>query len=436
MIPQPPLVPSPWPFAHAYSFRRDPLAFMTSLARDYGDIAHYEVGPNQFYYIHHPELIKDLLVTQDKNFIKYFNVERTRSFLGNGLFVSEGEFHTRQRRIAQPFFHRQRIASYAEQIVRLTEQLTTPWKNGETRDISKDMNWVTMVIAAQTLFGTEFFAETEEVRVALNEILEEFDHTMLPPGDSEEFQTALQRLDAPIYKMIKSRSANFEEHDDLLSSLMQVHLAEGSAKDMTLQQLRDEAMTIFIAGHETTANALTWTWYLLSLHPEIEQALHEEIATVLGDRLPTFDDVPKLALAERIFAESLRLYPPLWIIGRQATAECKIGPYLVPAGAYCFVSPYVMQHDARYFPEPEKFDPDRWLPEAKAARPKYCYFPFSGGSRSCLGENFAWMEGALIIAAIAQKWRLAHDPNQTIKLQTNLTLRSRYGMGVTLHART
>jgi cytochrome P450 len=306
------------------------------------------------------------------------------------------------------------------------------WQDGETRDISKDMNRVTMLIAAQTLFGADFFAETEQVRVALNEILDEFDHTMLPPGESDDFLQALKKLDAPIFSMIEARRPTFEQHDDLLSSLMQVHMAEGTADEMTDRQLRDEAMTIFIAGHETTANALTWAWYLLSQHPEIETALQREVAEVLGTRQATFEDVPKLQLTERIFSESLRLYPPLWIIGRQAMADVKIGDYDVPKGSYCFVSPFVMQRDPRYFPDPEKFDPDRWLPEAKAARPKYSYFPFSGGSRSCLGENFAWMEGALLMAMVVQKWQFRLQPDHTIKLQTNLTLRSKYGMPVTL----
>jgi cytochrome P450 len=231
------------------------------------------------------------------------------------------------------------------------------------------------------------------------------------------------------------RRASAEDRGDLLSMLLAAHDIDGDDSRMTDEQLRDEVMTLFLAGHETTANALTWTWYLLSQHPDAERAMHAEIDEVLGRRLPTMDDVPKLGYTRTVLAESMRLYPPAWIIGRKAIGDYEVGGYPVPAGSVLFMCQYVVHRDARWYPEPERFDPMRWTPEAQSARPKFSYFPFGGGPRQCIGEQFAWTEGVLLLATLAQRWRFRLVPHHPIALQPLITLRPKYGMRMTIERR-
>ena len=424
------------PGATLYAMRRDPISFFMGLARDYGDMVRFRLGdhPHDLFFVSHPDSVRDVLVTQDRSFSKWFSVERIREVLGDGLFVSEGEIHLRQRRLAQPFFHRERIASYAEQMSALAIRLRERWQDGAVVDICREMNWLAMMIVGSTLFGTNVEIDAAEIRDALSEILDQFERSILPQADREDFAKALGRLDTAVYRIIQERRATGEDRGDLLSMLLLAQDEDDGGR-MSDLQVRDEAMTIFLAGHETSANALSWCWYLLAQHPEVEVRFHAEVDEALKGRAPRMDDTPRLPLTGRIFAEALRLYPPLWVVGRRALEDIEIGGYPIAKGSVVIISSYVTQHDARWFPEPERFDPERWTAEARAARPKFSYFPFSAGSRACLGEAFAGMEGVLCLAALAQKWRLRVVPGHPIALQPQLTLRARHGIKMTLAAR-
>jgi cytochrome P450 len=419
-----------------YSMRRDPLAFFTKLTREHGDFVRFRLGDHEhdLFFVNHPDYIREVLVTQDRNFTKWFSVAGFKVVMGEGLFVSEGDFHMRQRRLSQPAFHRERIAGYADQMTTFTLQLRDRWQAGQVIDIASEMNWLAMMIVGATLFGANVGSDAEELRDALSEILDQFERSILPVADQADFDRALGRLDAVIYRIIQERRASGEDRGDLLSMLL-VAQDEDDGGTMTDLQLRDEAMTIFLAGHETSANALAWCWYLLAQNPEIEAQFHVEIDRVLGGRPPKMDDVPQLSLTSRAFAEALRLYPPVWAVGRQAIVDVPIAGETVPAGSVVLLSQYITQRDARWFPDPERFDPERWQPATRAERPRYSYFPFSAGSRSCLGEAFAGVEAVIALATIAQKWRLKIVPEHPVKLQPQITLRARHGIKMRLEPR-
>ncbi|HET7566034.1 MAG TPA: cytochrome P450 [Gemmatimonadaceae bacterium] len=427
-----------------FGMQRDRLGFVQRLARDYGDIAHVKIGPQHIYLLSRPEDIRDVLVTNHRNFRKARGLERAKLLLGNGLLTSEGDFHLRQRRLAQPAFHRQRIAQYANAMVACALRARDRWHDGEERDIARDMTALTLAIVGRTLFDTDVEAEAPEIGDALTTSLELFRIALLPFSELidtlplpsvRRFRQARARLDATIYRIIRERRANSEDRGDLLSMLLLAHDTEGDGAGMTDEQLRDEAMTIFLAGHETTANALTWSWYLLSLHPDVERAMHAEVDAVLEDRPATMDDVARLPYTRMVLAESMRLYPPAWIIGRKSIDDYEVSGYRIPAGSVLLMSQYVVHHDARHYPDPERFAPERWTPEAQAARAKFSYFPFGGGPRQCIGEHFAWTEGILLLATIAQRWRLRHVAGHRVALQPLITLRPRYGMRMTIHRR-
>lgn len=432
------------PGFHFLALRRDRIGFLTNLAREYGEIAHFKLGPVPVYLLTNPEHIRDVLITHNKQFMKGEGLQRAKRLLGEGLLTSEGEFHLRQRRLAQPAFHRQRIAGYADTMVDYARQMREDWQPGETRDIAREMMRLTLAIAGKTLFGTDVVKEADEIGAALSTTMEAFNRLTLPFSNLIEklplpsvrrFEQAKERLDATIYRIIEERRASDEDQGDLLSMLIQARDTEGDGTGMTDLQLRDEAMTIFLAGHETTANALTWTWYLLSQNPVEEARFHEEIDQVLAGRLPTAEDYPRLKYAERVFAESMRLYPPAWLIGRRALSDYVIDGYTIPAGAILLMSQYVMHHHPKFFPEPERFDPERWTPEAKEARPQFSYFPFGGGPRLCIGEQFAWMEGVLVMATFAQRWRMRLAPGHPVAKQPLVTLRPKHGMKMVLAPR-
>ncbi len=416
------------------AMRRDPLGFFTRLAADYGDIVHFKLGPEStYYFLNSPDLIKEVLVVQERNFTKWFAVDRIREVLGEGLFVSEGAFHMQQRRLSQPAFHGQRVAGYAATMVEMSIQLRERWHPGQTVDMCAEMNWLAMNIVARALFGANVDSDAEEVRIALGEILDQFEKSTLPEADRPDFERACARLDATIFRIIENRRKSGQDAGDLLSMLLRA--GEEEQTRMTDRQIRDEVMTIFLAGHETTANALAWSWYLLSLHPQVEARFHEEVDRIPAGREPRMEDYPRLVYTEMIFAEALRLYPPLWAVGRRAVENCRVGGFDLPAGAIVIVSPYVTQRDPRFFPDPSRFDPDRWTAESRAARPKFSYFPFSAGSRSCLGESFAKAEGVLCLATLARRYRAMTLPSQRIALQPQLTLRAKYGIKMRLEQR-
>jgi cytochrome P450 len=425
--------------------RRDPLAFLTGIAREYGDIARFRMGPVELHLVNRPEWIRDVLVTHAASFHKGRGLERAKRLLGEGLLTSEDPVHLRQRRMMQPAFHHQRIAGYGEAMVEHAQRLTSAWRDRETRDIAREMTHLTLGIVGRTLFDADVDAEAEEIGEALSTALELFRQTLtlpffdvldrLPLPHNRRFEKAKARIDATIYRLIAERRREPGGRNDLLSMLLAASDTEGDGGGMSDVQVRDEAITIFLAGHETTANALAWTWYLLSQNPEAEARMHAEIDSVLGDRAPGVEDLSRLAYTEMVLAESMRLFPPAWIIGRRAMEPYSIGGFDVPERSIVLASQWVTHRDPRHFPDPERFDPERWRPGAREARPKFSYFPFGGGPRVCIGEGFAWMEGILILAAIGRRWRLLLEAGQSIVPAPGITLRPRDGIRMTVEKR-
>ena len=432
------------PFAGLLAYRRGPLPYFQNLAKQYGDISYFKIGPQEAFFLNHPDYIKDVLVTNHQNFTKGLVLQRAKRLLGEGLLTSEGEFHRRQRRLAQPAFHRQRIVSYAAVMTDYATAMRERWRDGATLDISQEMMRLTLAIVGKTLFDADVESDSGEVGEAMAVVMELFDTltipffellAKLPLPQLRRFDNARTKLDRIIYRMIDDRRRSGADRGDLLSMLLLAQDEEGDGGQMTDLQLRDELLTIFLAGHETTANAMTWTWYLLSQRPESELKLHQEIDEVLGSRIPTFADVAQLRYTEMVLAESMRLYPPAWATGRLAVGDCEIAGYRVPPRSLVLFSQYVMHRDERYYKHPLAFDPERWTPEARESRPQFSYFPFGGGPRRCIGEGFAWMEGILLIATLAQKWRMRLLPHHPIALKPLITLRPKHGMRMTLDRR-
>jgi len=432
----------PWA-SLTYRFGRDPLTFLTTLARTYGDVSSYRMGGELIFLVNHPTLIKDILVGSDRNFTKSRGLERTKRLLGNGLLTSEGAVHLRQRRLAQPAFHRDRIAAYAKTMVACAERLSDRWTADAALDVAQEMARLTLSIAGRTLFDVDVESQAGEVGRALTEVMEPFWLLMTPFGNALErlpfgalhrARLARERLDRIIYGFIADRRASGRDHGDLLSMLLLAR-DEDDGGVMTDRQVRDEAMTIFLAGHETTANALTWTWYLLSGEPEVERRLHDEIDRVLGGRAPTMTDLPSLGSVEQVVTESMRLYPPAWLIGRRAIDAHPIDGYTAPPRSIVLMSQWVMHRDPRFFQEPDRFNPARWTPAFRAELPKFAYFPFGGGPRQCIGESFAWMELVLVVATIARRWKLRLVPGHPVEPQPLVTLRTKHGVRMTLEPR-
>ena len=435
-----------WPGRNMYFLSRDPLNFLTRMAREYGDIVGFRSATQRVFLLNHPDYVRDLLVTHHERFIKGRALQRAKRLLGNGLLTSESEFHRRQRRLAQPAFHRQRINAYGRVMVELASKTSERWRDGQMLDISGEMMRLTLAVVGKTLFDADVESDADEVGAALTDVMELFGYLMLPFSEFLErlplppqrrFARARARLDAIIYRIIEERRLSGRDRGDLLSMLLFAVDEEGDRTGMTNEQLRDEVMTLFLAGHETTANLLTWTFHLLAENPEAEDALHAELDAVLeGGRTPTVEDLQALRYTEMVVAETMRLYPPAWAIGRLAIADHEVGGYRIPKGALVLVSPYVMHRDPRFFPEPQRFRPERFTQEAKEARPQFAYFPFGGGVRRCIGEGFAWTEGALLLATLARRWRLRPAPGHAVRAQPRITLRpGKGGVPMTLERR-
>ena len=418
------------------SFRRDALGFLTRMSRDFGDIAYFRLGPQHVYAVSHPDFVREILMANQHNFTKSRALQRARILLGNGLLTSEGADHLRQRRLVQPAFHRPRLAGYAQTMSEYAVAARERWHDGETLDIDREMMRLTLAIVGKTLFSADIEHGAEEIGEALNAVVKMFRILMLPFSEWLErlplpqvkrFERAEALLNRTIYGMIEERRRTGRDYGDLLSMLLLAQDEEDGG-GMTDKQVRDEALTLFLAGHETTATALTWTWYLLSQNPEAERRLHEEIDRVLNGRVPGFDDLPELRYTEMVLAESMRLFPPVWAIGRKSIEAFEMGGYEIPAKSVLIVSQWVTHHDRRWYDDPARFDPERWRPEARESRPKFSYFPFGGGTRVCIGERFAWMEGTLLLAAIAQRWRFRLAPGHRVETWPLITLRTRHGM--------
>lgn len=425
-------------------FSRDPTAFLTRLAREYGDIAAFRLGRQLAVQVNHPELIRDVLVTHAHNFEKTRGLARASLVIGNGLLTSEGELHRRQRKLLQPAFTHDRLVTYGAMMTACADQFSERWGHGEVVNMADEMLDLTLTIVGHTLFGTDTQALAPEIRGAMCEVFEYFNSLMLPISGHlarlplarrRRFEKARALLDRIVYETIESRRASGEDRGDLLSMVLLATDAEAGGTGMSNAEARDEIMTMFLAGHETTATALTWTWYLLSQHPEVERALHAELDEVLGGNVPTVEDLPRLQYTRMVLAEAMRLYPPVWTLTRRALSDYRLGEYTIPAGTIVGMSQYVMHRDPRFFPDPACFMPERWIDEEASRRPKYSYFPFGGGPRSCIGERFAWMEMTLLLATLSQRCVARCLQGGEVELQPLITLRPRGGLPMCIERR-
>jgi len=412
----------------------DPLSLIKQWADRYGDIFHYRVLHRHVYYLNHPDFVKHVLSTDAQNFIKGEAVRFNRRIFGNGLVSNEGKSWSHQRRIIQPAFNHERIGAYAGIMTDYAERTIADWQDGEARDIHQDMMRLTLEIVAMALFSVEIASQTDRISIALNTLMEASSgaRMLLPPTlrliptpGNLRLLRATRQLDRIVCAMIDQRRATpSDSHSDLLGTLLRARGEDGEL--LSTRQVRDEVMTLLLAGHETTAVSLSWTWYLLSQHPDVEKKLWCELRNVLNGRSPRMQDLPQLPYTQRVVKEGMRLYPPVWAMVRNPVEDCEIGGYVVPAGVTVVMSQWIMHRDARYYDEPERFNPDRWLEERAKSAPRYSYFPFGGGPRVCIGASFASTETALVLATIAQKYQVRMAPD---------SVRPRHGIKVILARR-
>jgi cytochrome P450 len=452
------------PFYYFAKFfdRTNPILLFEHL-RKYGRAAHYRMLSSHVILLNDPSDIREVLVDKAHLFIKERTQKRMKILLGDGLITADGETHKRHRRIAAPAFHRQRIQAYASTIVDHAAAMRNEWQSGCQIDIAAEMMRLALQITARTLFDTEVTPEIAAINHEANSVMEIYNDLIAMPRAEDllrwripipvltRFRKSKAHLDSVVDSMIATKQAESAKAasegrpigGDLLSMLIAARddaPTQPASQKLNSEELRDEVMTIFLAGYETVANALAWTWFLLGQNPKAESQLHAELDSALLDssghaRLPTLEDLPSLPYTEMILAESMRLYPPAWAMGRQATEDVTIGPYRVPRGTFFFFSQYIVQRDPKYFPHPLSFRPERFTTEAKAQRPKFAYFPFGGGGRQCIGESFAWMEAILVLATLAQRWRLKVVEDHPIALQPKITLRPKFGIQVISESR-
>ena len=423
---------------------RERIELLREMASTWGDVSSILLGKQRIVLLTNPEDIRDVLVTHQRIFRKGQGLERAKVLIGEGLLTAEGEMHLRQRRLVQPAFHRARIGAYATAMTGASMARQAKWTDGESLDANRAMMMITLDIVAATLFGADVGSESSEIGSALDDVFDAFTIgygpltpllDLIPSTKKRRFTAGKKRLDATIGRIIAERRASGVDTGDLLSMLLHATDTEGDGTGMTDQQLRDEAITLFIAGHETTANALSWTWLLLARTQAAEHALHDEVDRVLGDRLPTMDDLPQLPMTRAIIAESMRLYPPAYIIGRRAMEPYSVGGFEFPARTLFLCPQFIVHRDPRWWPEPDRFRPERWLDAgATAARPKMAYFPFGAGTRICVGEQFAWMEAILVLATLARRWRVRVDGPDPA-LEPIITLRPKDGLAARLERR-
>jgi cytochrome P450 len=421
---------------------REPLSFLEAMHAQYGDVVRLPLVVWNVYLLRHPEHVKHVLQDHHSGYDKdNFDYRMLKPILGEGLLTANGEHWLRQRRLMQPAFHRERIAGFAQLMVERTQALLERWREAAGRSeplcIRDEMTRLTADIVTRALFGVEIAGEAQAVAesftVLNRSVVAQFEHpflALLPlPTLSGGVRRAARTLDRVVRGIIKRRRAAVTDTADLLSLLLQAR-DEESAGGMTEQQLRDEVMTLLLAGHETTANALSWTWYLLGRAPQAAERVAAELDEVLGDRDPTADDLPRLACTRRTIEESLRLYPPAWIVSRAACEEDEIGGFRIPRRSIVALSPWITHRDPRFWDDPERFDPDRFLPARVAARPRFAYFPFAGGPRQCIGNGFAMTEATLVLATIARRYRLEPVSDQPVEPDPLVTLRPHSGLSM------
>jgi cytochrome P450 len=440
-----------------------PLSVLLRSTQKYGDFVRLAIGPWNIYLINHPEYIQQVLQSNNRNYTKdTFQYNMLRTVTGSGLLTSDGPFWLRQRRLVQPAFHRQRILEFGEIITTATQKMLESWKRTASPnahvDIDAEMMRLTLEIIGKALFSVDLSGEageiTRAVLTALDHIIYRSRHPFSPPLSiptrrNRRFKEAVHRLDEAVYTIIQQRrskglpncqgSKTSDARVDLLSMLLQAR-DEETGEAMDDRQLRDEVITLIIAGHETVASALTWTWHLLSSHPAVEGQLQEELTRVLGGRIPTSADLPELTYTRMIFQEALRLYPPAWIITRKALEDDEFAVpgsqkerYLIPSGSLVVISPYSMHRHPQFWEQPETFNPRRFSAEISTHQPRFAYLPFGGGPRLCIGDGFAKVEAVLILATIAQRYRLQGVPDHPVEVEPLVTLRPRNGLKMSLH---
>jgi cytochrome P450 len=424
-------------------FRRDALRYYSEWSRQYGDIVALRLGTWPAVLLNHSDHVEYVLVKNPHNFIKFsFFFRQVRAIFGEGLLTSEGEFWLRQRRLAAPAFHAQRLADYGGATVRYTERMLESWHPGDLRDVHVDTMGLTLRIAAKALFDAEVEKDVAEIGQAFNAIVEEIAVRLrrpfhipdaIPTPGNIRYVRAVHRIDRLVTKIIRERREQGCDRGDLLSMLMLARDEQGQS--MSERQLRDEVITLLLAGHETTALALSWTWYLLAHSPDVDAKLAAELRDVLGGRAPTVSDLPQLRFTEQVVTEAMRLYPPAWGFGREALADCDIGGYAIPAGTTIIISPWVLHRDPRYFERPTEFRPERWSSDFARQLPRFAYIPFGGGPRICIGNRFAMMEAVLILATVAQRFRLQWRGTRPVVPLPSITLRPKGGVWVKLAPR-
>jgi cytochrome P450 len=428
------LLPSPDVTTALENYSRDPLGFMTYCARNFGEIVPLHFEGELFCLLTNPDLITE--VFKDRRlFVKAKDLRILRGLLGNGLLISEGDFWQRQRQLTQPVFHQQRIDSYGNAMVDYTQRMLQTWHENKILNVHDEMMRLTLNIVMKTIFNLDVSdRDASHVTNALDEAMNWY-AMQKQDADSacadRRYHDAIALLDETIYATIARRRNSESEGDDLLGMLMQVQDADDGSR-MSDKQLRDEVATLMLAGHETTANTLSWTWMLLAQHPKVRTKLVEELNTVLNGRAPAIADLPQLLYTHNVIKEAMRLYPPVTDVSREASRDCEIGGYSIPKGCTLIMSQWVMHRDPRYFSAPESFAPERWENDLEKQLPRGVYFPFGDGPRVCIGKSFALMEAVLILATLAQKFQLELESNGAIELQPSITLRPKHGIQVVL----
>lgn len=423
-----------WLLGSADDFKSDPLNFMIECHRKYGDVVAMRMGTLPMLMISDPDLIHQVLVAKASSFTKDAAIKNNAEFFGNGLLRSEGEYWKRNRKLASASFSPRRLEQYGQEMIEICNKKIANWNDGEIIDLEKELMRLTLSIAAKTLFDTGvedndgFEAALLDAQKYLSERMEDFIVLLLPEWipvpTNIHLKDAIHRVDRVVYKLIQERRGNTEGRIDLLSSLINVQDEDGSK--LSDKEIRDEVFTLFFAGHETTSLTMTWTYYLLSQHPEIEEKLLNEINSVLQNRsLTTGSDAHQFDYARKVIRESMRMLPPVWVIGREAAEDCQIGDYEVKKGTSILISQWVNNQDSRWFSNPEQFNPERWTPEFCEALPKFAYFPFGGGPRTCIGNNFALMEAVLLLVSISRNFHLDLESSQKVELHPAVTLRPR-----------
>lgn len=437
-----------WLLGSLPALRQDILGFFETCQREYGDAAYFRVGRRRSMLLSSPDDIEQVLVTDNRKFIKNFALSFfLRPLLGNGLLINEGDDWLRQRRLIQPTFARPRLEHYSQAMVELTERMLGQWKSGDEREIGREMMQLTMAIAGKTLLGVDVGGRYQEVVECLEGVMRDFLARFrsplpvpywLPTFGNWRLKRTIRRLDAVLQQMIDERRSRIEgkgERSGDFLSLLILARDENDGRPLSNQQLRDEVMTMFLAGHETTANALSWTWYLLGRHPAEQARVREEVDRVLVGKLPTPGDAQKLFHCERVIKEAMRLYPPAYVIGRRCEEDCTIGGHFVPAMTNVLMSQWIVHRDPRWYSQPNEFQPDRWTPEFSRELPKYAYFPFGGGPRACIGNQFAMLEAVLVLATMAQRVELQLVETEPMPVMPAVTLRPAKPMAMRVQMR-